>query len=104
MPGYPGVGDRLWGLLGLPWLASIVLPTGALARRDPDLGAVWLAPSLGAVALVAMITVWETWVVVSAEQARANFAGSWTNRVGLVLAVAWPLQCALGMVAIAWVG
>src|SRR3954462_9067688 len=28
LPGYPKIGDRLWALLGLPWLGAPAIPAG----------------------------------------------------------------------------
>jgi len=44
--------------------------------------------------------VWNTWVIVPPEQAARVEASPWTNRVGLILAIAWPIQCGLGMVVL----
>jgi hypothetical protein len=46
--------------------------------------------------LVALAVVSGTWVTVSPEEVAHN----WTDRIGLVLAIAWPVQCEVGMVVI----
>ncbi len=38
--------------------------------------------------------------MVPPEQATQVEAGAWTNRVGLVLAITWPIQCGLGLVVL----
>jgi hypothetical protein len=101
--GYPKVGDRLWALLGAPWLLTTIVQ----GRRPADgsefsnsLLAAGLSVGLGAAALVAVAVVWATWVMVPPHRASQTFSGPWTNRVGLVLAIAWPVQCGVGMVVI----
>lgn len=102
LPGYPRIGDRLWALLGLPWLLSALIPTRPVEADWPfhDLLALTLSIGLAAVCLVAIAVVWATWVMVSPERATDTFSGPWTNRVGLILSIAWPIQCGLGMVVI----
>jgi hypothetical protein len=102
-PGFPGVGDRLWALLGLPWLLTTALqgvPAAAGGATPSPLLATGLSLGVGGAALVAVAVVWATWVVVPLEQAARTFSGPWTNRLGMLLAIAWPVQCGLGMVVI----
>ena len=100
--GYPQVGDRLWAMLGLPWFLTALLQTtpdrsGATAHGLVALG---LSVGLAIASLIALVVVWTTWVRVTPEQAAETFAPPWTNRVGLTLVVAWPVQCGLAMVVI----
>jgi hypothetical protein len=99
-PDYPGVGDRLWALLGLPWLATALLQS--ILACDVRDAIVWftLMTGLAGASLLSVVEVWSTWVVVPPEQAEQAEAGSWTNRVGLVLAIAWPIQCGLGLIVL----
>ncbi len=102
VPGYPKIGDRLWALLGLPWLATALLQSatpGTEPRHSP-LFATALSVGLAVANLVALAVVWGTWVIVPPEQAARVDAAPWTNRVGLFLSIAWPLQCGLGMVVL----
>ena len=102
LPGYPQIGDRLWAALGTPWLLSALLQSAQsrnanpLSMTPPPSSVVLLCGVL-ATSAAALAVVWRTWVIVPPEQASANFDGPWTNRVGLVLAIAWPIQCGLGM-------
>ena len=102
--GFPGIGDWLWLVLGLPWVASaLVRPrtgssTALAASGAMGLYQLTLWCSLGAACLVALAVIWKTWVAVSPERAERVGAGSWTDRVGLVLAVCWPLQWGFGLV------
>jgi len=103
-PGYPQVGDRLWAVLGLPWLLTALVQATS-GRPGGDAGQRAFAPSglglgLAAASASALAVVWVTWVSVTPQQASRTFAGPWTNRLGMILAVAWPVQCGAGMVVI----
>jgi hypothetical protein len=100
-PGYPRVGDLLWALLGLPWLLTGVVRTASpgVPRRD-DLVATGLSFGLGIASLVSLAVVWSTWVLVPPDQVKREVPTPWTNRMGLILAVAWPLQCGFGLVVV----
>jgi hypothetical protein len=101
-PGYPKVGDRLWALLGLPWVITAIIQS-AVPGGDPGhspLFAGTLSVSLAIACAVAVAVTWGTWVVVSPEQAARVEAAPWTNRIGLLLAIAWPIQCGLGMIVL----
>jgi hypothetical protein len=39
-------------------------------------------------------------VMVPPKQAARVEGSPWTNRVGLILAIAWPIQCGLGLVVL----
>jgi hypothetical protein len=100
LPGYPKIGDRLWAMLGIPWLVTAVLQSaapGSEPRHNP-LFTTTLSIALAIVCLTALFVVWGTWVMVSPEQAARVEAAPWTNRIGLILSVAWPIQCGLGIV------
>jgi hypothetical protein len=101
-PEYPKVGDTLWLLLGLPWIATALVrsdaPEGTGLPRHTELYTTGLSVGLAVVALIALAVVWTRWVSVTPEQAGQTAASPWTNRVGLILAVAWPVQCGLGLV------
>ena len=66
----------------------------------PSLTSLVLFSGIVGASFAALAVVWKTWVAVDPEQASTNFDGPWTNRVGLVLAIAWPIQCGLGMVVL----
>jgi hypothetical protein len=102
LPNYPKIGDRLWALLGLPWLATALIQSvnpGSEPRQNP-LFSTTLSVGLAIVCLIALCVVWGTWVVVSPEQAARIEVAPWTNRVGLILSIAWPVQCGLGMIVL----
>jgi hypothetical protein len=102
LPDYPKVGDGLWGVLGLPWLLTALIRTatpGSAPGRDAFFAA-GLGLGLAVASLIALIVVWRCWVSVPPETAARNASTPWTNRVGLILSVAWPIQCGLGLVVI----
>jgi hypothetical protein len=99
---YPKVGDRLWALLGIPWIVTALLQsaTPSYEQRHNSLFTMTLAIGIAAACMIALAVVWSTWVIVPPEQARRIEAAPWTNRVGLILAIAWPIQCGLGLVVL----
>jgi hypothetical protein len=101
---YPRVGDWLWALLGLPWLLTALIqttPAQAVPGPQPHpAAATLLTVGLWATSLIALAVVWMTWVVVTPKEASRTFSPPWTNRVGLLLSIAWPIQCGLGLVVI----
>jgi len=102
LPGYPKIGDWLCALLGMPWVITAIIESvvpGEHPRQTP-LFATTLTISLAFSCLVALVVVWGTWVMVPPEQAARIEAGPWTNRLGLILAIAWPIQCGLGLVVL----
>ena len=104
--GYPRAGDWLWAVIGLPWLLAAPLRPSAgrvRAPATPPAGfdayrfALWIA--LGLACTVAVVTIWRTWVALPPhEAAERSRRARWTERVGTILAVAWPLQCGFGLV------
>jgi hypothetical protein len=102
LPSYPKIGDRLWGLLGIPWLATAVVQSAAPGSepRQNLLFTTTLSVGLGLACLITLGVIWSTWVMVPPEQAARVEASPWTNRIGLILAIAWPIQCGLGMVVL----
>jgi hypothetical protein len=102
IPNYPQIGDRLWALLGLPWLVT-ALGQSAAPTSDPSHNpwvTMTLSSGLAIVCVVAVAVVWSTWVMVPPQEAARVEAAPWTNRVGLILSIAWPVQCGLGMVVL----
>jgi hypothetical protein len=102
IPRYPQVGDRLWAILGIPWVMTALVQSAAPnsePRHSPWL-TLTLSTGLALACLIALAVVWSTWVIVPPEQAAQIEAAPWTNRVGLILSIAWPIQCGLGMVVL----
>jgi hypothetical protein len=99
---YPQVGDRLWAVLGTPWLASALVQSAAPGSEHGHnpLFITTLSVGLAVACLITLFVVWGTWVMVPPERARRVEAAPWSNRVGLILSVAWPVQCGLGLVVL----
>ncbi|WP_169981168.1 hypothetical protein [Tautonia rosea] len=95
-------------LLGTPWvlaaLPQIVAGSRDKGKRDfsVQLYEVTLVAGLGFATLVTLAIVWARWVMVPSESIDEDQekSRSWTHRIGLTLAIAWPLQYALAMVVI----
>jgi hypothetical protein len=102
-PGYPRVGDVLWAILGLPWLVTALMRTAASSPgpQRNELVSAGLTFGVLVASTIALAVVWGTWVLVPPEKIARAGPTPWTNRVGLVLAVAWPLQCGFGLVFVA---
>jgi hypothetical protein len=98
--GYPGVGDRLWALLGAPWALAAVVQAAPPGDGFNGLVFIVLVGGLAVASVIAVVEVWSMWVMVPPEQAEKVEAGPWTNRVGLALAIAWPIQCGLGLIVL----
>jgi len=50
---------------------------------------------VGAASTAAIALTWASWVAGPPRSAGESLP--WTERVGLILAVAWPIQCGLGL-------
>jgi hypothetical protein len=95
------IGENLWALLGLPWLLAALCRSMSSGSMNDDYGTgVGLALGLGIVSLIAIGAVWANWVIVGPERATRTFSPPWTNRLGLFLAIAWPVQWGVGMVVV----
>ena len=94
LQGYPRVGDRLWATLGTPWLlAALVRDPRSSERTGGEIYVAVLTIGLAVSILLAIVSVWKIWVLAVRDRGEEDVASPWTNRVGLALAVAWPLQC-----------
>ena len=92
--GYPGIGDRLWAILGVPWIATA--PLRAATTGTNPLGAYGRALSVmvAGVCLVVLAALWKVWVHTSpGTRSSRDRPIPWTERMGMALSVAWPLQC-----------
>ena len=101
-PGYPRTGDFLWTILGLPWVLSAPLRTAQPSQgAQPDaLAALALTLGIGAASLVALVVIWRTWILAPPVSAAEAEPPHWTDRVGLALASAFPLQWGFGLVVL----
>jgi hypothetical protein len=101
LPGYPRIGDYLWALVGVPWLLTALLRTSyALGAQASTLElyrfCLWV--SLAVASFIVMGIVWKTWVLAPPGHGMRGGSSAWTERIGLILAVGWPLQCGFGLV------
>jgi hypothetical protein len=99
LPDYPKVGDVLWVILGIPWLLTAVLKSADPAG-DPPRNEFVLSLGLPIAAMIALAIVWKQWVMVPPEQASRAASPPWTNRLGLILSIAWPIQCGVGLLVL----
>jgi hypothetical protein len=103
--GYPRLGDRLWGLAGLPWLVAAMVATFDTTKKATwnQKGGAYVGSLTLGLALVALITVpvlAARFLVNDPTKPRIPEPSPWTHRVGLFLAVAWPIQCGVGLVVV----
>ncbi len=99
--GYPLLGDRLWAILGLPWVLTSPLLTSSRGQGPDglDLYTTGLVIGIGIASLLTLGNVWKHWVATAPDPAPSEPEHlPWTTRVGMVLSVAWPVQCGFGMV------
>lgn len=111
-PGPFQMGDVLWGVLGLPWVVTVPLRPGpspaiasgvsSAASRASGLygGLLWLG--LVATALISCVVLWRYWARTESEGGPEPPSRplSWSERVGVTLAIAWPLQWGFGLVVL----
>jgi hypothetical protein len=102
--GYPRLGDKLWGMAGLPWLLAALVRTGeastepvAEQRLDPAyVGCLGIGLALWS--MVALTVLAARYLVGDPARSKPPWPSTWTDRIGLFLAVAWPIQCGVGLV------
>ncbi len=103
--GYPRLGDRLWALAGTPWcVAALVRAGGGDAGETPGHLDTAYVGCLGIGLTLAM-----AWIVprlalrylLTPPSCSLNVEPvPWTDRLGLALTIAWPIQCGVGLVVI----
>jgi hypothetical protein len=103
--GYPKLGDKLWALAGMPWLLAAMVRTGepdgatAAGHLDPAyVGCLCIGLALST--MVGLPLLAARYLLVDPGRSGPPAATSWTDRIGLFLTVAWPIQCAVGLVVI----
>lgn len=90
LPGYPGLGDVLWLISGLPWVISGVVRTGSsTSYLDPAADRAYAATLIGSVAVAIG---WSLLIVVRHGAAACVADRTWTEWAGLLAAGLWPLQ------------
>jgi len=99
------LGQGLWLLLGAPWLLASLPKVLTRSATDPnhwtcELHQFSLTVGLGISSIVALAIIWSKWVLVPPETSDLPEPPEWSHRVGLAIAVAWPLQCGFGLVVL----
>lgn len=91
------LGPRLWAILGIPWwIAGIDRAMGG-STGPVGLYGLAIGPLLWSVNVAALIVLLLGWCQAAV---RDNGRGvAWSQAIGLALAVAWPVQLGLGLVA-----
>ena len=94
---YPHLGDRLWAVLGLPWVLTLVLRASArpFGPRILDLYSPSLGISIALACLCSLALIWRRLILGVGE---APAPVPWTSRVGMAVSITWPLQCGFGLV------
>ncbi len=103
-PGYPRLGDWLWLILGVPWIVTAMLrpsgskdgAAGSHAVSELYVMALWIG--LAVASMIALGAVWTRWVLPPPDSRNRWEPTPWTDRLGLILAICWPLQCGFGLV------
>jgi hypothetical protein len=101
--GYPRMGDRLWAILGSPWIVAAPFRSSRVAGGGRALGIydMTLTLSVGAASLLVLAILWKVWVMVPPRSRPVQETrSSWTARLGMALSVAWPLQCGFLLVVL----
>ncbi len=101
--GYPRLGDRLWALAGIPWLVAAMVQTFESSSKSSTsnqniayVGSLTLGLALVAMISVPSLAVRYLWD--HPGKTRNLEPTPWTHRLGISLAVAWPIQCGVGLV------
>lgn len=100
--GYPRLGDRLWALAGSPWWLAAIVRSGesegvaATGRLDPAYVGC-LSIGLAASAMVTVVVLAARYLLGDPARLKPSPSVSWTDRIGLFLSVAWPIQCGVGL-------
>ncbi len=103
--GTPMIGEVLWAILGVPWVLAGLLRitqtsySNATPSGD-ELYILVLATSIALGCLIVLGLLWVRWVRAPSAVIEARdgpISRSWSNRVGFVLAIAWPVQCGAGL-------
>jgi hypothetical protein len=95
--GYPSPDDWLWLAVGLPWLLTALYRSACGTSFDPtnSIYGTCLFLGLFAASGLSLLRILRTWSSIGEGE---RDGGSWTDLVGRVLSVTWPLQLGLGFV------
>lgn len=90
-----GLGDRLWAMLGFPWIVTAPVRSSSIPIHMGAIGfyGMILTCLLGLSCLFVFAILWKTWVLkppgASKDQGEPM---PWTEKLGMTVAAAWPLQ------------
>ncbi len=98
-PGYPAAGDRLWAILGLPWSLAALLRVIEGTTGGGEVASSSLL--VAGVALGSLMAAGEAWSRSWGETDEPTRERPWTERIGLGLAVAFPIQWGLVLTVLA---
>jgi hypothetical protein len=101
--GYPRLGDRLWAVVGLPWFLAALVKTGdpadQLARGPVDPAyAGCLTIGLAVSSMIVVPVLAARFLLGDPKRLKKPEPAPWTHNLGLTLSIAWPIQCAVGLV------
>ncbi len=98
--GNPTVEDRLWMAFGLPWLLTALYRswTGIATNSTDRAYETVLFTGLFVASGLSLWRIARTWSSVDLTTAPRDRNGSWTDLIGRVVSVTWPLQLGLGFV------
>lgn len=94
------IGEWIWIVLGLPWLisAAVRVAVPSTTSELSEFASMALFVGLGIACLTTQILIWVAWENRYSEKPWEETW--WRGRFGLVLAVAWPVQWALGLMVL----
>ena len=91
-------------VIGLALVVAIPLTVAAVRGASSAEFSATVEPSVVAttsIVLIVLGVLWKTWVLTPPQaRARKPARSTWTDRVGLALAVSWPLQCGFLLVVL----
>ncbi len=101
--GYPRLGDRLWALLGSPWILTAMLRPASLGEGNGSISlyGTILTIAVGITSLLVLVIMWKVWVLKPpGSRVPARGPVPWTERLGMAVSVAWPLQSAFLLIVL----
>jgi hypothetical protein len=93
-PSITGLGERLWAVLGHPWVLAAPFHTLASSGRLRPFD-VLLVLGLSCATIWVLVAIWRSWVRFPSEPVRSEPPPRAFERIGIVLAVGWPFQWGL---------
>lgn len=101
--GYPRLGDKLWAMLGSPWILTAFLRPTRSASEFATISfyGTMLTISVGLASLFVQVIMWKVWVLKPPGMRNLGKSPStWTERLGMAISVASPLQIAFLLIVL----